>query len=421
MLETILLLPVFFVGVVLTIAALYLLVLPNYAKREAELSHRLAHKESELTMEQQKRERLNNEYQATKADLHHTYLKLEEQKEELAKLDEQLTQTFENIAHKVMRQNSEQLQATHEEKLRDMLNPFKERIASFEKKVEDTHLASAKDSESLKEQLRSLKELNRHIGEEAKNLTKALKGDKKMQGDWGEHRLERILQAAGLEKEIHYRKQVNLKNEESQNFRPDYIVYLPDEKNIVIDSKVSLVAFEHYFNAENDEDAKVYATKHIKAIKEHIASLSSTNYSELLGIYSPDYVLMYLPMDAALSLAMTEDTELFEFALSKNIVLVSNHTLLATLKTVSFIWKQDLQNKNALEIARQGGALYDKFVGFVDTLQAVGKRIEGAQLDYDKAISQLTTGSGNLVRRTEKLKKLGAKAQKQLPPNLTDK
>jgi DNA recombination protein RmuC len=158
----------------------------------------------------------------------------------------------------------------------------------------------------------------------------------------------------------------------------------------------------------------------VKAVKEHITKLSATNYRELLGINSPDYVLMYMPLDAALGLAMTEDSELFEYALSKNIVLVSNHTLLATLKTVSFIWKQDLQNKNALEIARQGGALYDKFVGFVDTLQTVGKRIDGAQQDYEKAMSQLTRGTGNLVRRTEQLKTLGAKTQKQLPDNLLD-
>lgn len=418
--EFILFLVVFVIGIVVAMLLFYLLVLPGYRVRQDELVMQLEKAQETIGAEQKIRERINMEHAATKADLHHTHLKLEEQQVELTKLNEQLTASFENIAHKIMRQNSEQLQATHEEKLRDMLNPFKERIVSFEKKVEDTHLAAAKDNESLKEQLRSLKELNQHIGEEAKNLTNALKGDKKLQGDWGEHRLERILQAAGLEKEIHYRKQVNLKNEESQNFRPDYIVYLPDEKNIVIDSKVSLVAFERSFNAENDDEAKMQAAKHIKAVKEHVMGLSNTNYAELLGINSPDYVLMYLPMDAALGLAMTEDTELFEYALSKNIVLVSNHTLLATLKTVSFIWKQDLQNKNALEIARQGGALYDKFVGFVETLQAVGKRIEGAQLDYDKAISQLTTGSGNLVHRTEKLKKLGAKAQKQLPPSLTD-
>ncbi|MDB4161735.1 DNA recombination protein RmuC [Bacteroidia bacterium] len=418
--ETIVFLLVFLFGIVLTVATFYLLILPNYAKREVVWVEQLASKEEQIKMEQQKREHLSNDYQATKADLHHTHIKLEEQKRELFKLNEQLTRTFENIAHKVVQQSSEQLQASHEEKLKNMLIPFKERIASFEKRVEDTHIATAKDSESLKEQLRSLKELNMNIGEEAKNLTNALKGDKKIQGDWGEHRLERILQSAGLEKGIHYRKQVNLKNESSDNFRPDYIVYLPDEKNIIVDSKVSLIAFERYFNADNDEDSKLYRAKHLKAVKDHVISLSNTNYSELLGVNSPDYVLMYLPMDAALGLAMTEDTELFEYALNKNIVLVSNHTLLATLKTVSFIWKQDLQNKNALEIARQGGALYDKFVGFVDTLQTVGKRIDAAQLEYDKALSQLTTGSGNLVRRTEKLKKLGAKTQKQLPPALLD-
>jgi DNA recombination protein RmuC len=418
--EIIVSLVVFSLGIVSAVVFFYLIVLPYYTKREVVWTERLASKEDQIKDEQQKREHLSNDYQATKVELHHTRNMLEGQKQELNKLNEQLTLTFENIAHKVVQQSSEQLQASHEEKLKNMLTPFKERIARFEKRVEDTHIATAKDSESLKEQLKSLKELNMNIGEEAKNLTNALKGDKKLQGDWGEHRLERILQAAGLEKEIHYRKQVNLKNENSDNFRPDYIVYLPDDKNIIVDSKVSLVAFELYFNAENDKEGTLHAARHVKAVKDHVISLSNTNYAELLGVNSPDYVLMYLPMDAALGLAMTEDTELFEYALNKNIVLVSNHTLLATLKTVSFIWKQDLQNKNALEIARQGGALYDKFVGFVDTLQTIGKRIEATQQDYDKALGQLTTGSGNLVRRTEKLKKLGAKTQKQLPTALLD-
>ncbi|MBT6236618.1 MAG: DNA recombination protein RmuC [Bacteroidetes bacterium] len=418
--DTIVFIIVFVVGVILAVGAVYFLVLPNYKRVQDELNASLTMQEEELQTERAKREQINAAYLDAKADLHHTHIRLEEQKAELTKLNEQLTQSFENIANKVVQTSGKLLQTSHEEKLKDMLNPFKDRIASFEKKVEATHLASARDSEALKEQLRSLKELNQHIGEEAKNLTNALKGDKKLQGDWGEHRLERILQAAGLEKEVHYRKQVNLKDDENRNFRPDFIVYLPDDKNIVVDSKVSLVAFEQYFNAASESEAGVWAAKHVKAVKEHITKLSATNYRELLGINSPDYVLMYMPLDAALGLAMTEDSELFEYALSKNIVLVSNHTLLATLKTVSFIWKQDLQNKNALEIARQGGALYDKFAGFVDTLQTVGKRIDGAQQDYEKAMSQLTRGTGNLVRRTEQLKTLGAKTQKQLPDNLLD-
>lgn len=416
----VLIMGVFLMGMLCTVLALYFLVMPAYAKREKDLADRLGAKEKELSEELRKREMLMQENHAAKSDLKYTHTKLDEQKSEMVKLNEKLTQSFENIAHKVVQQSSAQLQAKHEEKLKDMLSPFKERIASFEKKVHDTHLATAKDNEALKEQLRSLKEINQHIGEEAKNLTNALKGDKKLQGDWGEHRLERILQAAGLTKGVHYNKQVNLKSDINANYRPDYIVLLPDDKNIIIDSKVSLVAFERYFNAENEIEANLQSAKHTKAVKEHIISLSATDYSKLLGVNSPDYVLMYLPVDAALGVAMTEDAELFEYALNRNIVLVSNHTLLATLKTVAFIWKQDLQNKNAMEIARQGGALYDKFVGFVETLQAVGKRIEGAQQDYDKALSQLSTGTGNLVRRTEKLKELGAKTQKELPPTLLD-
>jgi DNA recombination protein RmuC len=190
---------------------------------------------------------------------------------------------------------------------------------------------------------------------------------------------------------------------------------LPDDKNLIVDSKVSLIAYSNYFSAETEDEAKASAKIHVQNVKDHISRLSHTNYSELHGVNSPDYVIMYMPIDGALGMAMTEDTELFDYALKKNIVLVSNNSLLATLKTVSFIWRQDLQNKNAMEIAKQGGALYDKFVGFVETLVAVGKKMEGAQTDYKKAMNQLTEGSGNLVRRTEKLKELGIKATKTLP------
>ncbi|MEY2924683.1 MAG: hypothetical protein RLZZ337_1231 [Bacteroidota bacterium] len=408
-------------GVAATALLYQFLVVKNFKDNVSNLRMQGEKISNDLNEERKLKEELNAAFAAAKRDLEHAQNRLNEQKAELQNLNEQLTKDFENIANKVVYHNSKVMQEKHEEKLMAMLTPFKDKIERFEKKVEDTHKESIKDSQSLKEQLLQLKELNKSIGDEAKNLTSALKGDKKMQGDWGEHKLERILQAAGLEKETHYRKQVNLKDEFNNNLRPDYIIYLPDDKNLVIDSKVSLVAYEKYFSADDDQEIKIAAASHVRNVRDHVNRLSSVNYSELMGINSPDYVIMYMPIDGALGLAMTEDTELFEYALNKNIVLVSNNTLLATLKTVSFIWRQDMQNKNAIEIARQGGALYEKFTGFVETLIQVGKKMEIAQVDYRKAMNQLTEGKGNLVRRAEQLRELGIKTSKTLPEKLVDR
>ncbi len=375
----------------------------------------LRRNQEELSVLRQEHLSLGGEHARKEVLLEASVKELEHQKQEIDQLNEKLTKEFENIANKVVHQSSKQMQERHEERLMALLNPFKERIEKFEQKVEETHKESIRENSTLKEQISQLKTLNQTIGDEARNLTAALKGDKKMQGDWGEQQLERILQAAGLEKETHYKKQLDLKDEASSHFRPDYVIFLPDEKNLVIDSKVSLIAYERFYNAESEQDAKPFATEHVKNVKDHISRLSNVKYDQLFGINSPDYVIMYMPIEGALGLAMTEDSNLFEYALKRNIVLVSNNTLLATLKTVSFIWRQDLQNKNALEIARQGGALYDKFAGFVDTLKAIGKKMDGAREDYDKAMNQLYEGKGNLVRRSEQLKELGIKTTKQLP------
>jgi DNA recombination protein RmuC len=409
------------VGAVLTWLIFHFIVLSKYREVEQELNKEQQEVKAQLEVERKAKEEINLQQTRLQSELEFAEKQLLEQKQELAQLNEKLTKEFENIASKVVQQNSRVLQERHEEKLVAMLNPFKESIEKFEQKVEKTHSENIRENQSLKEQLLQLKELNKSIGEEAKNLTSALKGDKKLQGDWGEQKLERILQAAGLQKETHYKKQMNLKDDTDANLRPDYVVFLPDDKNLVIDSKVSLVAYEKYFSSEDDLEMKAAVATHLKNLRDHIAGLSAVNYSELHGINSPDYVIMYIPIDGALGLAMTEDPSIFEYALSKNIVLVSNNTLLATLKTVSFIWRQDLQNKNALEIARLGGAMYDKLAGFVETMTAVGKRMESAQEEYRKAMGQLYSGKGNLVRRAEQLKELGARAKKSLPTKLVDR
>ncbi len=406
------------VGVIVTAMIFYLLVYKNIDKDKAEIRKRAEKLEEELNSLRAEKDHVMQGLTKTEIQLEHSQIQLAAKAEELEALNIKLTKEFENIANKVVNQSSKVVQERQEEQLRALLTPFKEKIEKFEQRVENTHKESIKENASLKEQILQLKQLNINIGEEARNLTSALKGDKKMQGDWGEQQLERILQAAGLEKETHYRKQVDLIAEDKQHQRPDYIIYLPDDKNLVVDSKVSLVAYEKYYNAEHDIEAKPFALEHVKNVKDHIMRLSKVKYDQLHGINSPDYVIMYMPIEGALGLAMTEDPALFEYALQRNIVLVSNNTLLATLKTVAFIWRQDLQNKNALEIARQGGALYDKFVNFVDTLQSVGKKMDGARDDYMKAMNQLSEGKGNLIKRTEKLKELGIKTDKKLPDRI---
>ena len=405
-------------GIIVGVLLMQFLVVKRLKEELSALESSQAGLEQETKDLTAQRDELKEQLIRTESELSNNITRLEEKKAEIGQMKEELTKEFQNIANKVMKDNSKELQERHQTQLSSLLNPLKEQINKFEKKVEDTHKENLKENVHLRAQIEQLKELNKTISEEARSLTSALKGDKKIQGDWGEHRLERILQAAGLEKELHYKKQVNLKDEHNQNFRPDYIIYLPDEKNLIVDSKVSLVAYEKYYSAENDEEAAVHLKEHIRNIRDHITKLRNTRYDELHGITSPDYVIMYMPIDGALGLAMSEDTELFEYALKSNIVLVSNNTLLATLRTVAFIWRQDTQNKNAMEIATQGGRLYDKFIGFTETMLGLGRKLDSAKDEYDTAVNQLSEGKGNLVSRVEKLKKLGIKTSKELPEKL---
>jgi len=257
--------------------------------------------------------------------------------------------------------------------------------------------------------------------QEAKNLTLALRGDSKTQGNWGEMQLEGILEKAGLQKELHYFKEKNYKTEEGANQRLDYIINLPDGKNLVLDSKVSLSAYSRYFEAEDEAARSRYLKEHLNSIYTHIRTLSDKNYQNLHGIGSPDYVMMFIANEPALFLALREDPELYDKAWSRNIVLVGTTTLLATLRTISYIWKQDLRNKNAEEIARQAGALYDKFVGFSEDLIKLGGQLETATKTYKASMNKLTEGTGNLVRRTERLRDLGAQSSKTQNQRLIDR
>ena len=266
-----------------------------------------------------------------------------------------------------------------------------------------------------------LQEANQKISQDAINLTKALKGDSKVQGDWGELQLEVLLEKSGLNKGVHFRTQNSMKDEEGNDKRPDCIIDLPDHKNLIIDSKVSLTAYEQFVNAEDELQKQVYLKQHLESLKKHIKDLASKDYPNLYSINAPDYVLMFIPIEPALTSALQEDTDIFNLALNKNIILVSTSTLMATMRTVSFIWQQENQKKNVLEIARQSGALYEKFCGFVTDLEGVGKAIDNAHKKYEAAQGKLHTGRGNLVTSVEKIKKLGAKTNKSISQDLLDK
>ena len=303
----------------------------------------------------------------------------------------------------------------------ELLNPLKERIHLFEEKVEKSSKENNAWNATLKEQIAGLKELNLQITHEAERLTKALKGDSKIQGDWGEIQLERILEKAGLEKEVHFTTQGSIRDEEGNLKRPDFIVNLPEDKHLIIDSKVSLTAYERLVGEESEDKQAIYLKQHLTSIRDKIKDLSEKNYQDLYGLNAPDYVMMFIPVEPAFHLAVQQDDTLYSYALEKNIILVTTSTLLAVMRTVAFIWRQDNQNKHVMEIARVGGTLYDKFEGFTQDLIKVGNSLDTTKKSYQDAMNKLTEGKGNLVSQTERLKELGAKAKKSINQKLLDR
>ncbi|MFN9502097.1 MAG: DNA recombination protein RmuC [Chryseotalea sp.] len=375
----------------------------------------------ELEQERNRANELNKNLAATEADYRNLEEKLKERKKELEELQHQFSVQFKNLANDIFEEKSKKFTDQNKSNIQDILNPLKEKITEFEKKVEQTNIDSVKNNAALHQQLVNLKELNQQITKEASNLTRALKGDSKTQGNWGEMQLEAILETAGLQKDIHYFKEKNFKNEEGENQRLDYIIKLPEDKYLVLDSKVSLTAFAQYINAEEEIEQKKFLKQHIESVQSHIKLLSEKNYQNLYDINQPDYVMMFMANEPAFTLALREDNSIFEKALSRNIVLVSTSTLLATLRTISAIWKQDLQNKNALEIARQAGSLYDKFHALIEDLTKVGKSLESTQQQYKDSMNKLFEGKDNLIRKTERLRELGAKTTKQLDQRFLDR
>lgn len=337
--------------------------------------------------------------------------------EELVKQQEQLRKDFELMASKILDEKSEKFTLQNKENIKNILNPLEEKIKTFEKKVEDTQKESISMHSALKEQLLGLKDLNQQMALEATNLTKALKGDSKTQGNWGELVLERVLEKSGLEKDREYFVQQNFTRDDGSRVMPDVVLHLPDSKKMIIDSKVSLTAYERLVNAE-DEERGMYLKAHVNSIKKHVDDLSAKNYHDLYDIESPDFVLMFIPIEPAFAVAINEDNTLYNKAFEQNIVIVTPSTLLATLRTIDTMWNNEKQQQNAIEIARQAGALYDKFEGLVTDLTGVGKKIDAAKNDYSSAMNKLVEGKGNLISRVEKIKKMGAKAKKALPEKI---
>ncbi|MHB8339261.1 MAG: DNA recombination protein RmuC [Ignavibacteriaceae bacterium] len=398
----------------------------NMEKSNADVRNRLFEENlkqisAELNSERAKVLQLSSENSSLKADYNNIQNKLSEQKDEIEKLQERFTKEFENLANKIFDEKSTKFTAQNKENLDQILNPLNEKINDFAKKVEDIHLKDSNERAGLREQIKGLHDLNQLMTKEATNLTNALKGQSKAQGNWGEFILENILEKSGLVKGREYLVQESMTAESGKRFQPDVLIKLPEEKTIVIDSKVTLTAYEKYSSADDENEKSSALREHILSIRNHIKGLSGKNYQNLYQIKSLDFVLMFMPIEPAFSLAVQNDPAIFSDAFEKNIVIVSPSTLLATLRTIASIWRQEKQNKNALEIARQSGALYDKFVGFVEDLFNIGNKIDASRTSYVEAMRKLHEGSGNLVSRAEKIKTLGAKVTKSLPKTLLER
>ena len=390
-------------------------------ERYGMIAKELTEVKPELSTERNKSLALSN--QLTKVETEHKNLqsKLEDQKAELEKLNERFAHEFKNLANEIFEEKSKKFTEQNKTNIHDLLNPLKEKIGEFQKKVEDSNKEGAERNASLVTQIKHLSDLNKQITKEAENLTKALKGDSKAQGNWGEVILEKILEKSGLEKGREYETQVSETGDDGKRYQPDVVIRLPDNKHVIVDSKVSLTAYERFVNEENEADKLVQLKLHINSIKTHIKGLSEKSYQNLYGLDGLDFVLLFIPIEPAFTLAVQHDQDLFNDAYSRNIVIVSPTTLIATLRTIASIWKQEYQNKNAIEIARQGGALYDKFQSFTEDLISIGKHLNGTQKAYQESMKKLSEGSGNLVKRAEGLKKLGAKASKQMDERLLDR
>ena len=333
---------------------------------------------------------------------------------------DELRAQFAELAGKIFDEREQRFAETSNERLGQLLDPLKERIQSFEKRVEESYQQESRERFSLGKELERLQQLNLRLSDEATNLTRALKGQK-TQGNWGELILERVLEHAGLEKGREYQTQVSLKGPDGERFQPDVLIMLPGDKQVVVDSKVSLTAYQQYVGADDDVIGQAALKQHVLSLRNHVKGLASKDYKRLEGLHSLDFVLLFVPIEAAFSAALQAEPNLFQEAFDRHIVIVSPTTLLATLRVIDSLWKQERQGQNAREIAERAGWLYDKFVLFIQDLDEVGNRLQQLDKAYSSARNKLTEGRGNLVSRSEQLKLLGARASKSLPADLLER
>ncbi|HYV93889.1 MAG TPA: DNA recombination protein RmuC [Chitinophagales bacterium] len=377
--------------------------------------------ENDAVQQNEKILQLTGENSSSKNALENLQQKLVEQKADFENLQERFTKEFENLANRIFDAKGKTFAEQNKQNLDQLLKPFQEKIKDFEKKVEDAYDKELRDKVSLREEVRKLYELNTKLSIEATNLTKALKGDTKKQGDWGEMILEKIFESSGLRKDIEYKKQVVTQNQEGASIKPDFVVILPDDKHLIVDAKVSLTAYDRCIFCEDDIEREKHLRDHVNSVRTHVRALSDKGYYAGTAFQSPDFVLLFMPLESAFSLAVQADSELFYYAWERRIVIVSPTTLLATLRTVSSLWKIESQNKNAMEIARLSGAMYDKLVGFIEDMINVGKQLDTVEKSYKGAMNKLHEGGGNVIRTAEKVKALGAKTSKSLPQSLIDR
>lgn len=358
---------------------------------------------------------LSAELAAAEADKRHQQELLDKQLKDAQQMQQRLTTEFENIATKVLRQRQEDFTQQSSKQIGDILLPLNERIKDFREQVSNAFNQETREKASLQAELKQLIELNQTLSKDATSLTQALKGDVKKQGNWGEFILEKVLEASGLRKGVEYDREVVVHGVEGDTLRPDVIIRMPDNKHIIVDSKVSLVAYEQLQHAENEEQYKALLKAHTESLKQHVKELYDKQYQRATGLNTPDFVLMFVPIEASYSVAIQADSTLYDYALERKIVIVSPTTLLATLHTISYVWKQDNQSKNAQEIARLAGAMYDKLCGMLEDFQKVQKSLDAAQKTYDEAYKKLSEGKGNVLVTADKIRELGAKASKILP------
>ncbi|PLX03483.1 MAG: DNA recombination protein RmuC [Marinilabiliales bacterium] len=363
---------------------------------------------------------LTANFSARNAEYENLEEKLKTQKEDMEGLQKKFTVEFKNLANEILEEKTAKFTELNKNNINQILKPLGEKIKDFEKKVEEVYDKESKERFSLGKEIKSLVELNEQLSKDATNLTNALKGQSKLQGNWGEFILENILEKSGLVKDREYFVQSSYTAADGKRLQPDVVVSYPGERNVVIDSKVSLTAYERYCSLDDEDDRAIALKEHLQSVRNHVQELSSKNYQDIYQLNSLDFVMMFMPVEPSYLLAIEKDHELWSYAYERRILIISPTNLIAALKMIASLWQQEYQNQNAMEIAKKSGDLYDKFVAFTEDMIDIGKRIDSTQSSYQQAMNKLSEGKGNLIKRTEDIRKLGAKTRKLLPKQLMD-